>query len=198
MSTQFSMIGIMNAALLSQGQLEIVSENDGSMEWRTMFRNWPLVVEAELEDGQYYFTKHEAHLVTRTDGKFSFNDGYLVPSSALHVRRCWLEGPHRTAINVDWVQDGSYVYLDNPSGCWIEYIEVGGIDLWSANFARGVQKRMEAIISRAVREEYGEASSLDEQAELYFQRARTSSSKARSATKFYKKGSIASARNRRG
>jgi hypothetical protein len=184
--------------LLSQGQLEIVSENDGSMQWRTMFRNWPLVVEAELEDGQYYFTKREANLITRTDGKFGFADGYLVPSEALHVRRCWLKSINNTEINVDWVQDGSYVYLDNSDGCWIEYLDVGGIDLWSANFSRGVQKRMEAIISRAVREEYGEADSLDKEAEVYFQRARTNSSKARSARKLYNKGTIASARNRRG
>ena len=198
MSTQFSMIGIMNAALLSQGQLEIVSENDGSMEWRTMFRNWPLVVEAELEDGNYYFTKREANLVTRSDGKYGFDDGYLVPSSALHVRQCWIVGSAGSHVSVDWVQDGSYVYLDKPDGCWIEYIEVGATDLWSANFSRGVQKRMEAIISRAVREEYGEAAGLDQEAEMYFQRARTNSTKAQSAKPFYNKGPIASARNRRG
>ena len=188
----------MNAALLAQGQLEIVSENDGSMEYRTMARNWPGVVEAELEDGAYYFTKIEANLVTRVDGKFEFEDGYVVPSQSLHVRNAWILSDAGSKIEVDWVQDSTHVYLDSSDGCWIEYAVSSEPDLWSANFARGVQKRMEAIISRAIKEEFGEAAQLDQEAEMYFQRARTNSSKARSAKPFYNKGPIARARNRRG
>tara|TARA_R110000796_G_scaffold9452_3_gene32179 strand:- start:2795 stop:3391 length:597 start_codon:yes stop_codon:yes gene_type:complete len=198
MATQFSMLGIMNAALLAQGQLEIVSENDGSMEYRTMARNWPGVVEAELEDGAYFFTKQEAELVTRVPGQYEFSDGYVVPASALHVRNAWLMSATGSKIEVDWVQDSTHVYLNSPDGCWIEYAICSEPDLWSANFVRGVQKRMEAIISRAIKEEFGEASQLDQEAEMYFQRARTNSSKARSAKPFYNKGPIASARNRRG
>lgn len=192
------MIGIFNAALLAQGQLEIVSENDGSMEYRTMARNWPAIVEAELEDGAYFFTKKEVHLVTRSEGKFGFNDGYLVPSSALHVRNVWIRIDINQNQEVDWVQDGSNVYLNNTDGCWIEYVHCPEPDLWSANFVRGMQKRMEAIISRSIKEEFGEAAQLDQEAEVYLQRARTNSSKARSAMPFYNKGPIAKARNRRG
>lgn len=188
----------MNAALLAQGQLEIVAENDGSMEYRTMARNWPGVVEAELEDGNYYFTKIEVNLVTRSPGKFNFEDGYVVPSGALHVRNTWKVSDAGTKIEVDWVQDSTHVYLNGSDGCWIEYLTSSEPDLWSANFSRGVQKRMEAIISRAVREEFDEAEQLDQEAEMYFQRARTNSSKARSAKPFYRKGPIATARNRRG
>lgn len=198
MSTQFSMLGIMNAALLAQGQLEIVSENDGSDEFRLMARNWPGIVEAELEDGNYYFTRQEANLVTRTDGKFLFEDGYLTPDAALHVRSVWVKGTDGTVCEVDWVQDPNYVYVNAPDGIWIEYIDVGGVDIWSANFVRGVQKRMEAIVSRAIKEEFGEAQGLDQEAEMYFQRARTHSSKQRSAKPFYKKGPIAMARYSRG
>lgn len=198
MAKQYSMIGIMNAALLAQGQLEIVSENDGSMEFRTMARNWPAVVESELEDGAYYFTKIEAQLVTRTTGKFGFADGYVVPSAALHIRNTWITSSSGSKIEVDWVQDSTHVYLSNSDGCWIEYVECPEPDLWSANFVRGVQKRMEAIISGAIKEEFGEAAQLNQEAEMYFQRARTNSSKARSAKPFYRKGPIALARNRRG
>ncbi|GGE29931.1 hypothetical protein GCM10011360_17480 [Primorskyibacter flagellatus] len=192
------MLGIMNAALLAQGQLEIVAENDGSMEYRTLFRNWPGIVESELEDGAYYFTRVEQNLVTRAPGKFGYDDAYLTPSAAIHVRRCWLRNSQGHDINVDWIQDGTHVHLNNPDGCWIEYVEVGAQNLWSANFCMGVQKRCEAIIARAVREEYREAEGLDQAAEVYFQRARTNSSKARSAQPFYRKGPIASARHRRG
>lgn len=199
MATEFSMIGIMNAALLAQGQEEIVTENDGSLEWRTMFRNWPGIVEAELEDGHYFFTKEQSVLTTRTEGKFGFDDGYLVPSGALHVRRLWIVGLEAgERISMDWVQDGSYVYLNNATGCVIEWVSVPEAELWSANFSRGVQKRMEALISRSVKEEFGEAQNLDAEAETYFQRARTNSSKARSDRPAYKKGSIATARLNRG
>lgn len=192
------MIGIMNAALLAQGQLEIVSENDGSMEYRTMARNWPGVVEAELEDGAYNFTKIEAELVTRGVGKFDFSDSYVVPSGALHVRNAWIVLASGEKCEVDWVQDSTHIYLNNASGCSIEYAASSEPNLWSANFVRGVQKRMEAIVSRAIKEEFGEAAQLDQEAEMYFQRARTISSKSRSAKPFYRKGPIAMARNRRG
>lgn len=188
------MLGIMNAALLAQGQLEIASENDGSMEYRTMARNWPGIVEAELEDGLYYFTKDEANLITRIDGRYHFDDGYAVPAGCLHVRNVWIKDSEGRPMEVDWVQDATHVYLNCPDGCWIEYLASADPGLWSANFTRGVQKRLEAVISRAVKEEFGEAAQLDQDAEMYFQRARTNSSKARSEQPIYKKGAISRAR----
>ena len=193
MATEFSLLGIVNAALMAQGQEE-VSENDGSLEWRTLIRNWPMIVEAELEDGNYSFTKQEANLITRSDGKFGFDDAYLVPHDALHVRHLWLKLSTGERVTTDWVQDGSYVYLDSPDGCWIEYINVSNTDLWSANFSIGVQKKLEAVILRAVKEEFGEAENLEQRAEYHFGRARVHSSKSRSPTPVYKKGPIARAR----
>jgi hypothetical protein len=198
MSKQFSMLGVMNAAMLAQGQLEIVAENDGSMAYRTMARNWPAVVEAELEDGAYHFTRQQQNLVTRALGKFGYADAFMVPDAALHVRDCWILNSRGQRCEVDWLQDSTHVYLDNPDGCWIEYVNCPEPNLWSANFARGVQKRMEAIIARAIREEFGEAQGLDQEAEMYFQRARTNSSKARSQRPFYKQGPISRARRTRG
>ena len=192
------MLSIMNAALLAQGQPEIVSENDGSMEYRLMARNWPGIVEAELEDGAYRYSKQEAHLVSRQPGKFDFADGYIVPDAALHVRQVWIECASGQRHEMPWTQDATCVYLNNSDGCWIEYVVCPEPDLWGANFVRGVQKRMEALISRAIKEEFSEAEALDSAAEMYFQRARTISSKSRSGKPFYKKGPIASARMRRG
>ena len=91
MATQFSMLQIMNAALIAQGRDEIVSENDGSNEWRLLSRNWPLIVEAELEDGAYNFTREQRELLTRSAGKYGYEDAYVVPLTALHVRRLWTQ-----------------------------------------------------------------------------------------------------------
>ena len=142
--------------------------------------------------------KKQADLVTRKDGLFGYEDAFLVPDDALHVRRLWVQDDDGRRIEVEWAQDGQYVYLNNDEGCTIEYIEVAGVDLWTANFARGVQKKLEAVIARGMKEEYGDAQALEQEAEVYFQRARTNSSKGRSAQPPYKKGPIARSRFRRG
>lgn len=197
MATQFSMLSIMNAALLEQGCQEI-TENDGSDEFRVLAQNWPFIVEAELEDGNYYFTREQSELVTRAPGKYGYDDAYVVPSGALHVRNLWTLGDDGKRYEAEWSQDGTYVFVNSPDGCFIEWISVANQDLWSANFSKGVKKRLEAVISRALKEEFGEAAGLDQAAEVFFQRARTNSSKARIARPMYRKGPIGRARNRRG
>lgn len=196
MATQFSMLTIMNAALMSQGQEEILSLNDGSQEQRLLARNWPLIVEAELEDGNYHFTRREEVLGSRIAGKFGFDDGYTVPGDALHVRRVWLEDERGDRDEPNWTQDDAAVYLDSKTGCIAELIVSAQPDLWSANFSKGVQLRLEAVIARALKEEFGEAQQLEMQAENHFQRARTRSSQARSPKGAYRRGPIAEARFR--
>lgn len=194
MATQFSMLGIMNAALISQGFDEIVQDNDGSVEWRLLSRNWPLIVEAELEDGLYYFTKKQAALETRQDGAFGFEDAYLVPMASLHVRSVWVQEQSGSRnLDLDWGQDGERVYVNAPSGVFIEYVDAEDPSFWGANFSRGVQMKLEAVLLR-VREEYGAAGDMENQAEAYFQRARTNSTKSRSATEPYKMSRFALAR----
>lgn len=190
------MLQIMNAALSSQGEDEMLAENDGSVEGRLLVRNWPTIVEAELEDGLYSFTKQETHLVTRQPGKFGYADAFIVPAAALHVRRVWV-GDGADRIFPDWVQDGTRVHVNSPEGVTIEYVEVADPSLWSANFSRGVQMKLEAVILGA-REEYAAANAMDQQAEVYFQRARTNSSKSRSPKPPYKASRFARARFGRG
>ena len=71
-------------------------------------------------------------------------------------------------------------------------------DLWSANFSRGVQMKLEALILRALKEEETSAARMEMQAEVHFERARAISSKSRSATSPFMRGQIATARFRRG
>lgn len=194
MATTFSMLQIMNAALVAEGFDELVAENDGTVEWRLLSRNWPLIVEAELEDGNYQFTRKQSNLLTRTDGKFGFDDAYLVPTEALHVKRLWTESDDGIRdMSVDWAQDGTYVYVNEPAGVWVEYSEAADPAIWSANFARGVQMKLQAVLL-TFREERGAASQMEAQAEVYFQRARTNSSRGRSATEPYRRSRYALAR----
>ncbi len=194
MSTTFSMLQIMNAALVAEGFDEALAENDGTVEWRLLSRNWPLIVEAELEDGNYHFTRKQAELLTRVDGKFGFPDGYLVPGDALHVRRAWTEDEQGNRdLSIEWAQDGAYVYCDKDDGIWIEYAEAADESLWSANFARGVQMKLQAILL-TFREERSAAAQMEAAAEQYFQRARTNSSRGRSASQPYRRSRYAHAR----
>lgn len=192
------MLTIMNAALIAQGQYEIVTDGDGSDEWRLLSQNWPQIVEAELEDGKYHYARRQAFLASRVDGKFGYPDGYLVPGDALHVRRVWVLDERGERELIDWGQDGSAIYVTEADGIYAEIMVSADPSLWSANFRQGVQKRLEALIARSIREEYTEAEALDRMAEVHFQRARTNSSQSRSARPMYQRGPIASARFGRG
>lgn len=198
MATEFQMLQIMNAALVAQGQYEIVSEGEGSDEWRLLSRNWPQIVEAELEAGGYHFTRMQMQLLGRSDGQFGFEDAYMVPAAALHVRNCWITNELSERITVDWMQDGSRVHLNSPDGCWIEYALAADTAFWTATFSLGVQYKLESLILRAIKEEGAEARAMEELAEATFQKSRSTSSKARRAQPAYKTGPIASARFARG
>lgn len=188
------MLGIMNAALMAQGQEEILSEGDGSVEWRLLFRNWPLIVEAELEDGNFHFTREQADTITTVSGKFGFTYGYLVPSASLHVRALWYTDAAGNRIVPDWIQDSSYAYVDHADGITVEYIAVQDESLWTASFARGIQLKLEALIAGAIKEESAEKRQLEQAAEAQLQRARTSSSRSRRPQKPFRDGPLSKAR----
>lgn len=193
MATQFSITAIKNAALVSQGLDEINDEQD-LPEHRVLHRNWPLIVESELEDGLYFFTKKQATLSSRVGGLYGYDDGYAIPGDALHVRHLWIENEDGVRLEPAWTQDDQHVYLDSTTGCTIEYIHVADPSFWTANFSRGVQMKLEAALLRAVKEEAGEAATMEQMAEAQFQRARTQSSKSRSAKPLMRRSTFADAR----
>lgn len=198
MATTFTMLQIMNAALAVQGFDEIVTDNDGSDEWQLLSRQWPLIVEAELEAGNYHFTRQQALLNQRQDGLFGFDDAYLIPLEAMHVRRLWTEDDQGNRdTDVPWGQDGTRVHVNEPAGVYIEYLVAADPDLWGANFSLGVNMKLQAILLRN-KEDYAAAERMDMAAEQKFQLARTTSSRSRSATEPYKAGRIAQARFSRG
>lgn len=184
------MLQIMNAALISQAFEEIVSENDGSDEFRLLSRNWPLIVEAELEKGAYHHTRRQEFLVSRQDGRFGFADGYLVPNDALHVRRVWTEDDSGVRDMIEWTQDGTSVYVDADAGIYVEYMAASDPSFWGANFSLGVRMKLEAVLLR-FREEHAAARGMDADAEMAFQEARTLSSKSRTAQEPYRRSRYA-------
>ncbi len=185
MATQFSMLKIINAALLSQGQEPRLSENDGSLEWRLLAENWAGIVESELEMGGYSFTREEYLNQSRVAGKFGFDDGYLIPPEALHIRNILYEkNGQRYAL--EWVQDDSFAYVNFDSGVIMEYTVCADEVLWSANFARGVQLMLESIILKSI-EERRAALEMEQSAQVSFQMARTLSSRQKSETPVFRR-----------
>ena len=208
MATQFQKLDIFNAALLAIGEEE-VADNDGTPAWRVLDASWPAIVEAELEDSNYDFTKVEANLVTRVAGKYGFNDGFQIPAAALHIRKVWIQDTSTTTgslagltpdlpttdrLAIDWVADASYVYVNKSDGIWVEYLQLPNPDQFSATFVRGIQLKMQAVGLRSLREEYGEADRLDAQAEGLLQRARAASTRRRSQQPSSRMGHLARAR----
>lgn len=198
MSTTFTMLNTINAALLAHGQ-EPVTQNDGSLEWRTLSANWPFIVESELEDGNYHFTKEESTVVTYTTGKFGFDYAYPMPVGALHVSTAWREDASGYRYEIDWCQDGTAIHTDEATGVVIQYVVSADPATWTANFATGVKMMIEAHILRALKEEYGEAQAVEQKAMFHFQRARTKSSSRRSKNSLRAgDGSILRARRQHG
>jgi predicted glutamine amidotransferase len=116
----------------------------------------------------------------------------------MHVRRLWTEDDNGNRnTDVPWGQDGTRVHVSEPDGVYIEYLVAADPNLWGANFSEAVKMKMEAVLLRN-KEDYAAAAAMDQDAERKFQLARTTSSKARSATEPYKQGRIAQARFRRG
>lgn len=190
------MLSIMNAALLAQGFEEIVNHEDGSDEWRLLSRNWPLIVERELEDGRYSFSRTELTLLSRQPGAYGYADAYLIPDNIICVRSV------RTItdsgeIEARWSQDATRVLVNHDAGVKIEGFTVPDGSLWGANFSYGVQKRLESVLLRSI-EDPRAAQDSDMAAEAAFQRARTVSSKARTQSPAYRRGHYAAARFGRG
>lgn len=201
MENPFSMLQIMNAALLSQGEEQIVSLNDGSDAYRVLAANWPLIVQSGLEIGNYFFTREQVNITTTTTGKFNYTNAYAIPANTLTVRSAWIveaSGNDNIVLDIDWIQDQSYVYCNETTGIYIERLVSADSSIWSATFTRAVKLALEAVILRAMKEEFNEALKMEQLADLMFEEAKTHSSQARSGKKAYKKGPIASARFVRG
>lgn len=198
MATTFSQVELINAALAATGNLPTTSENDGSVEWITLSKQWPLILEAELEDGNYNFSRHEVELLSRSAGKYGFDDAFAIPDNVLFVRKLWVESDTGTRTDPHWVSDEGFVYVNEPTSVVIEYVAAADPSKFGARFARGIAYMLEAVALRALKEETQEADRREEKAEFEFMRARANSSREQSRKPFSVKGQFVEARFRRG
>lgn len=191
---------IMNAALTSQG-LDEIDETQYLPEHRVLMRNWPLIVEAEQEHGALIFNDRQKDMSSRIPGLYGFTDGYAIPGDVLFIREVWTTINGKRNRDITWVQDDLHIYLNAKDGCTIKYAQATDATHWSANFSRGIQMKLEAVLLRAIKEETSEAAAMEQMAEMQLQQARTLSSKSRSASEPFKQpGRLALARfgHRRG
>lgn len=201
MSTTFSRLGLINAALLAQGQTELTVENDGSLEWRMLAAQWPLIVESELEDGGYAHLFIEQEIETGTQpGRFGYTDRYKIPTDLLHVRRVFTAATDGTNTYYDeWYQDATGVNVNVTGGIWIEAVEAADAADFSPLFATGIQRKLEMHIARALKEEHQLADRLEQEANMYLQRARTSAANKSGPKPLFRTDSVFTrARFRRG
>lgn len=191
------MTKIINAALLVHGYDQQTSETEGSAEFILLNSEWPLIVETELEGGKYGFSRQQAFLQTRIDGKFGYSDAYLNPGDAMHIRSLWyLDG--ETRVEPHWIQDGTHVHVEGAdAGVYIDYVVSAEEHLWSATFCEGIKWSLVASLYRA-QEDHNAAAAVEQKAAMILQQARTNSAKQRSARPAFRPGQIARARFSRG
>jgi hypothetical protein len=200
MATTFTKLGLFNAALLSQGKVEI-AEDDDSLEWRTLNANWATLIEAELQDSAINYSLIEEELPTRAaDGSFGYDDAYTAPTEALHIRHVWKLDSNGDRVDLDWFNGKTYLHVNDAAvGIWVEYVEASDPGQFGPLFAQGIQMKLEAIILRAMKEEYRSASEMEARAEEKLQRARTNASNEKSPKPLFKsRGRFSSARFTRG
>lgn len=201
--TVFTRLGIINAALLNQGQTELEAENDGSLEWRTLAAQWPAIVEGEMEDAAMRHNIVEEERTPRSGaGSFGYSSAYAAPTAALHVRRVFTWDGNEGSVRVyydDWYQDASRVHVNADDGIWMEFVEVIEPEDFGPNFARGIQKKLEAVIARSLKEEHVLADRMEQEAEMFLQRARTAAANSKGPKPLFRPTSkFSDARFRRG
>lgn len=189
MATTFTKLGIMNAALRSQGEMPLATEDDGSLEWGLLDANWAPLLESILQDGAFNFAVTEEELPTRAGGgKFGYDDAYTTPTEALLVRSAFTEDTSGYRTNLDFTVGPTQTHVNEATGIWVQYVEAVEPSAFSPLLALGLQQKLEAVILRGLKEEYVAAREMEAMAESNLQRARSNSSAAKSPVPMFKRG----------
>lgn len=186
-----SKLTLFNAALLRTGNNEVV-EGDGSLLWQALEANYDEIVRDAFEDGEYTFGKKRVTLTSRGAGDFGYEDSFVYPEEVIHIVDVFLNEHRAADLSEPWEIDAENrkLLIDaRQRTVEIEMIRVGMESSWSSKFARGVQRRLEAVI-KSVEEEEGEADMLDAKADVQFLRAGVKSAKNRSERKVRRGGRL--------
>lgn len=176
---------IFNAALLRTGNDE--ATDDGLR--RAMEANYDEIVRQCFEDGDgvFPFGRKRVVLTSRSAGDFGYDDSYTMPSDVIHVTEVFFGDVSAADLQRSWeLNTQSNTLLVDADGAVIsiEYVCEGAEHTWSAGFALGVQRRLEAVI-KDVQEEFEESTAKDQDADFHLMKASVKGSKNRSARRVW-------------
>lgn len=182
---------LFDAALLTTGNSTSVL-GSGSAIWQALEANYDEIVRAAFEVQEYPFGKARTTLTGRSAGRFGYDDAFQMPSDVIHVTDVFLD-----TYTVDhgirkWEIDASTNELlinADERVVEIEYLKTGLEHTWSANFARGIQKHLEAVI-KMVEEEDNEAVARENSGDAIFLKAGIKASGNRSKRRVFRGGRL--------
>ncbi|MFY0633682.1 MAG: hypothetical protein JXQ91_07715 [Vannielia sp.] len=183
---------IFDAALLRCGR----SRTGGDANLReAMDANYDEIVRAAFEegDGVYHFGRARSVLTGRSAGIMGYDDSYALPNDCLHVIEVFYRTGTKDYAAADlletWEVDGenNAVLLNSEERTVsVDYVRSGQESRWSAPFAQGIQRRLEAVIKDYL-EETEESLSKDSAADAAFMSAGIKGSKSRSKRPAFKR-----------
>lgn len=155
--------------------------------------NYDEIVRAAFEDGDgnFPFGRKRETLTSRYAGTNGYADSYRMPDGVLQIIEVYFAGCTASDLLEPWDYDGvEGSILLNANGRTIEaeWVISGLEHTWSALFARGIQRRIEAVIKDAL-EEMDEAIAKDQEGDFAMLKAGVKASKNRSRRPFYRRGS---------
>lgn len=154
--------------------------------------NYDEIVRSAFEDGDgnYPFGRARVELTSRFDGQMGYADGFTVPNDALHIVEVYINSTSAADLLQDWEFDGTLnaIMLNANSGkVEVEIVRTGQEATWSGSFAKGIQRRIEAVIKDAL-EETEEAMAKEQEGDLAMLKASVKGSKNRSPRPMFRRG----------
>lgn len=185
-------LSIINSALSKLGW-STTALGSGRPEVSAVEQNYDEIVRQSFEMQQFPFGKSRVTLSSRSEGKFGFDDAYKYGVDVLHIVEVWLNAKYAASdLNVEWEIDAEDRTLNlDASGrtVEIEYIKVGLEHTWSAQFAKAVQLKLEAVLKEFA-EETKEAEAKEAEADYILTKASVKASKNRSKTRLFRLGRV--------
>lgn len=180
---------IIQAALLRCGRS---IQADEPLLSQAIEANYDEIVRSAFEDGDgnYPFGRARVELTSRFEGLMGYADAFTVPNDALHVVEVYIDGMSAADLLQDWDFDGATnaVLLNaNDGKVEVEIVRGGQEATWSGFFAKGIQRRIEAVIKDAL-DESEEAAMKEQEGDYALLKAGVKGSKNRSPRPMFRRG----------
>lgn len=190
---------IIKRAASQSGNGSLVSIDDNAEVSRLADEHYDAIVEEALtQHGWKFARKAEACSLTEIEPEKPWLQVWRKPALLLSLQYVCSDGGIRVDVEErDTPQGAAVVIMDDLETLYAVGTYRVAEDRWPADFAMGVQHRMEAVFLAGIAEQRSEADARDKLAELKFQRARVRDGRSSTASDAGE-WSLAAARNRRG